>query len=388
MVRGMPNTRFPFSPEFIKPVIIQIAGIAIVLTVLVIISQMNYVVFHSIVEVATIAIAISIFVIVWNARDKIDNGYFIVVGLAILFIGIIDFIHTIAYKGMGVFPGNSSDLPTQLWIAARYLQAFTLLAAPLMAGRRVRTVPVLAIFSAATVVLLWTIYAGIFPACFIEGQGLTPFKIGSEYAISLILIAATALLYWKRAAFDPRVFWLLASSNILSIGAELAFTAYVSVYGFMNMLGHLFRLVATYCMYLAIVAIGIREPYNLLWRNMNESETRYREFFTVSLDAVFITSPEGRWIDFNDATLELFGYESREELSKVSIATLYADPEKRTEFIHLLEQTGYVKEHPMRLKQKDGTIIDSIITSVSVRNTDGSVKALSLIHISEPTRPY
>ena len=165
----MPNTRFPLSPEFAKPVIIQIAGIAIVLAVLVIISQMNYLVFHSIVEIATIAIAISIFVIVWNARDTIDNGYFIVVGLAILFIGVIDLFHTLAFKGMGVFPGNSSDLPTQLWIAARYLQAFTLLAAPLMAGRRVRTAPVLAIFSVATVFLLWTIYAGFFPSCFVEG---------------------------------------------------------------------------------------------------------------------------------------------------------------------------------------------------------------------------
>ncbi len=276
----MPKTRFPLSPEFAKPVIIQIAGIAIVLAVLVIISQMNYLVFHSIVEIATIAIAISIFVIVWNARDKIDNGYFIVVGLAILFIGVIDLAHTLAFKGMGVFPGNSSDLPTQLWIAARYLQAFTLLAAPLMAGRRVRTAPVLAIFSAATVFLLWTIYAGIFPSCFIEGQGLTQFKIASEYVISLILVAATVLLYWKRAAFDSRVFWLLAASNILTIGAELAFTAYVSVYGFMNMVGHLFRLVATYCMYLAIVAIGIREPNALLWRNMNTSERQYRELFT------------------------------------------------------------------------------------------------------------
>ncbi|MFA5376238.1 MAG: MASE3 domain-containing protein [Dehalococcoidia bacterium] len=275
----MPDTRFPLSPELAKPVIIHTAGIAIILAVLVVISQMNYVVFHSVVEIATIAIAISIFVIVWNARDKIDNGYFIIVGLAILFIGVIDFVHTLAYKGMGVFPGNSADLPTQLWIAARYLQAFTLLAAPLMIGRRVRTAPVLAIFSAATVFLLWTIYAGIFPSCFVVGQGLTQFKIASEYVISLILVAATALLYWKRAAFDPRIFWLLAMSNVLTIGAELSFTAYVSVYGSMNMIGHLFRLVATYCMYLAIVVVGIRKPYALLWRKMNESERQYRELF-------------------------------------------------------------------------------------------------------------
>jgi PAS domain S-box-containing protein len=53
---------------------------------------------------------------------------------------------------------------------------------------------------------------------------------------------------------------------------------------------------------------------------LRESEARYREFFSISRDSVFITSPEGRWIDFNDATLEIFGYESRKVLFEVPIS--------------------------------------------------------------------
>jgi len=108
---------------------------------------------------------------------------------------------------------------------------------------------------------------------------------------------------------------------------------------------------------------------------LRESEERYREFFTTSRDCVFITSPEGQWIDFNDALVEMFGFESREELSKVSISSLYANLEERSLFIQLIERERHVKENPILLKQKDGTIIDTIITTETVRNPDGSTKA-------------
>ncbi len=105
-----------------------------------------------------------------------------------------------------------------------------------------------------------------------------------------------------------------------------------------------------------------------------ESETRYREFFTTSRDSVFITSPAGRWIDFNDALMEMFGYETREEMFRVPVREIYADPEERPAFLALIERDGYVKEYPMKLKQRDGTVIDTLITTVPVRNTDGTLK--------------
>jgi len=108
---------------------------------------------------------------------------------------------------------------------------------------------------------------------------------------------------------------------------------------------------------------------------LRESETRYREFFTVSRDSVFITSPEGRWIDFNDAILEMFGYESRKEMFEVPVPSVYAYPEERSAFIRIIERDGYVKEYPTQLKQKDGTVIDTLITAVPVRNPDESLKA-------------
>jgi PAS domain S-box-containing protein len=108
---------------------------------------------------------------------------------------------------------------------------------------------------------------------------------------------------------------------------------------------------------------------------LRESEAKYHEFFITSRDCVFITSPEGKWIDFNDVALEMFGYDSREELFRVPVPQFYEHPEERKAFLNLIDRQGYAKEFPVRLKRRDGTVIDSMITTVPIRNPDGSIKA-------------
>src|SRR5690606_2656102 len=105
-------------------------------------------------------------------------------------------------------------------------------------------------------------------------------------------------------------------------------------------------------------------------KDLRESERRYREFFATSRDCVFITSKEGKWIDFNDAALEVFGYDNRGELFKIHISSLYVDPEERTRFLVQIENDGYVKEYPVRLRRKDGTVIDTLITAGLRRSED------------------
>ena len=62
---------------------------------------------------------------------------------------------------------------------------------------------------------------------------------------------------------------------------------------------------------------------------LREGEERYRAFFSTSRDCVFITSVDGRWIDLNDAAVQFFGYESREDLLKAEIKDLYANSNER-----------------------------------------------------------
>jgi len=107
---------------------------------------------------------------------------------------------------------------------------------------------------------------------------------------------------------------------------------------------------------------------------LRESEERYRQFFRTTLDAVFITTPDGRWIDFNDALVELFGYPGRDEISSTPVTAVYAHPEDRAVFLDHVERKGYVREYPIRLRKRDVTIFDALITIVPQKNPDGSVK--------------
>lgn len=289
-------------------------------------SLYSFLFFHSIAEIFSIVVACGIFFLAWNTRRFADNGYLLFVGIAYLFVAVLDLIHTLAYKGMGVFTGYDANLPTQLWIAARYLESLSLLAAPWFLRRKVPHDHVFVGYLALTSFLLGSIFfLNIFPTSYVEGVGLTPFKIVSEYVISLILVAAIALLYRNRKAFEESVFRWLVAAVVATIGSELAFTTYVSVFGFANVLGHLLKITSFYLVYKAIIQTGLQKPYELLFRDLKLAEERYRHLFDNSLSGFalheIVTDPEGHPVDYvflevNRAFEELTGLKARDIVGK------------------------------------------------------------------------
>jgi signal transduction histidine kinase len=249
----------------------------VVLYAFYILSEYNYLLFHSLVELFTIAVAGSVFLVFWNVRRFLDNDYLLVLAIAFLFVGAIDLLHTLAYKGMGVFSEGGANLATQLWIAARYVQSLSFLAGLYFLRRRANLSLVSLGYLLVLLLLIGAIfYWGVFPDAYIEGSGLTPFKRGSEYVISLLLAASLVVLYRNRSAFESGVRRLLSVALIAGIASELAFTSYVSVYGPANMLGHLFRLVSVYLVYRAFIVEGLQRPYDLIFRDLVQTEQALR----------------------------------------------------------------------------------------------------------------
>jgi len=233
----------------------------------------SYVLFHSVVEIFSIIIAFGVFMIAWNSRRIITNNFILFIGIAYFFVGWIDLIHTFAYKGMHIFKEFDTDLASQLWIAGRFMESISLLIAPLFFRKRLKPHIVFAGYFFLTICILLSIfYFRIFPDCFIEGRGLTWFKIVSEYLISLILAYSVILLYRYRDEFDKDVFSLIVSSILLTIISELCFTFYIDVYGFSNFAGHIFKVASFYFMYRAVIEIGLKKPYRFLLRDFQVSE--------------------------------------------------------------------------------------------------------------------
>jgi hypothetical protein len=240
-------------------------------------SYYNYLLFHSLAEMFSIIVACGIFMIVWNSRAFIDNNYLLFIGISYLFIGGLDLVHVFAYKGMGIFKGYGANLPTQFWIAARYTESVSLLIAPFFLNRKVKFYFLFSVYSLSFAILLTSIFAGVFPDCYVEGSGLTTFKIASEYLICLILAGSIFFLYQQRSNFDKNIFSLLVLSIIATIIAELFFTFYISVYGLSNLVGHYFKIISFILIYKAIIETGLVKPYSLLFRNLKQNEETLQE---------------------------------------------------------------------------------------------------------------
>ncbi|MEJ2363068.1 MAG: MASE3 domain-containing protein [Deltaproteobacteria bacterium] len=278
-------------------------------------SLYSYLLFHSLSEIFSVVVACGIFTIAWNSRKFLDNNYLLFIGIGYLFVGGVDLLHTMAYKGMGVFQGDTANLPTQLWIAARYIESFSLLLAPLFLGRKLRPNSVLIGYFLVVVILLTSIfYWRIFPNCFVEGVGLTSFKKRSEYIICFILVISVVLLIRKQKEFDKVVLRFLVASIFLTIAAELAFTFYISVYGISNLLGHFCKIISFYLIYKAIIETGLTKPYDLLFRDLKQSEEALRgkeailrEIIDLVPHAIYANDRDGVHLLANRKAAELLG---------------------------------------------------------------------------------
>ncbi len=131
-----------------------VVGITLVVMAI-LVADRNFLLFHGLAEFASIAVAWAILMMALPSRRFSTNDYLLFLGIAYAGVGVLDLVHTLSYKGMGVFPGISADEPTQLWIAARYLEACALFAAPTFLRRRLPLGAVTVLIGVVTGGALW-----------------------------------------------------------------------------------------------------------------------------------------------------------------------------------------------------------------------------------------
>ena len=87
-----------------------------------------------------------------------------------------------------------------------------------------------------------------------------------------------------------------------------------------------------------------------------EDEVRYRDLFDRTLDGVYLSTHDGRFVDVNPAFVKMFGYSGKEEMLQIKDIkkTLYFSPEERGS--HILD-TGKEEVDVYRMRRKDGSEI-------------------------------
>ncbi len=104
-------------------------------------------------------------------------------------------------------------------------------------------------------------------------------------------------------------------------------------------------------------------------RAMREAEDRYYTLFNLTQEAVYLTTRGGRICDVNEAAIELLGY-AREELIELQAGKLYSEVPDTRRIKAGLKANGFVRDISVRLRAKDGSSIDGLL-SVSPRRSGG-----------------
>ncbi|HEV2963042.1 MAG TPA: ATP-binding protein [Candidatus Angelobacter sp.] len=105
------------------------------------------------------------------------------------------------------------------------------------------------------------------------------------------------------------------------------------------------------------------------------AEERYRTLFNHMQEGVFVSTPEGRVADCNEAFVRMLGYADKEEVLRLDVGlSLYAHHEDRTEFLRQMTQNGFVRNFEYVLRRKDGSQVNVIESSFATRGDDGKIE--------------
>ncbi len=105
-----------------------------------------------------------------------------------------------------------------------------------------------------------------------------------------------------------------------------------------------------------------------------EAERRYRELFDSIQEGLFFATPDGRFLDVNDAMVRMLGYGSRDELLRADVGPhLYPAPAARERFLGKLAEYGVLRNYEETLRRKDGTLLHTLQNITAVRDAQGNI---------------
>ena len=119
------------------------------------------------------------------------------------------------------------------------------------------------------------------------------------------------------------------------------------------------------------------------------AEEKLRDLFENMQEGAFLSTPGGRFLDFNDAFRRILGFDTREELLCADIPKdLFVNAVDRERLMKLLRDHGSVSGFEFSMRRKDGEIISVMESSVAVRDAAGAVVAVQgfLLDVTERKR--
>ncbi|WP_292745546.1 ATP-binding protein [Nostoc sp. NMS4] len=118
-----------------------------------------------------------------------------------------------------------------------------------------------------------------------------------------------------------------------------------------------------------------RQELESAYQKLKVAEAKYRSIFENAVEGIFQSSPDGRYITANPALARIYGYSLVDEVTAnfTDIEQLYVDPNRRAEFVRLMEKYGSVSEFESQIYRQDGSIVWISEKAYTVRDEQGKL---------------
>jgi len=103
------------------------------------------------------------------------------------------------------------------------------------------------------------------------------------------------------------------------------------------------------------------------------SERKYRQVVENAVEGIYRITADGKFLEGNISFIDMFGYDSLEEISGENAWNLYEQHEDAKQFLDAIRKNGKVKNCEMKGMRKDGRTIITTQSAVLVNTGDGEV---------------
>lgn len=261
----------------------------------------NHALFHFMAELVTVIISCSLFLFVWIMREKIENGYFSVIGIGLLFVSILDLFHILSFEGMAALSSISLDQSIYFWLAARLLQGLTFLIAPVCAGRTAKYRLAVLLYAAVSTLAGLFIYRFDLPAILNPDGNFSSIRLILELAISSLFLLALIHIIARRARFDARVFQVFLGAAVLALASELTIGWNTSQAHLTSILGLDLKILSYLLIFQIVLVSGISEPQEILYSKLQTDWQLLRDLFQNTGEGILILNQENRIVQINPA---------------------------------------------------------------------------------------
>lgn len=283
---------------------------------------------HILLELFAITVASMVVTSAWHTfnNDSGRHSQIFIVGFIV--VVVCDVFHVLSYPGMQDFLSPSGLSSTLFyWLIGRSAEVITVTLVTISIFPRMSRWLSLGfgISLSAAIVVFGTLFLDRFPQTYIEGVGLTQFKIGYELILFALNLMLAVVLQVQAQRQGSRVLSLMSLSSLFMGLGSLAFTSYQAISDIQNLGGHAFKIAAYALLFRAIFISNMTAPFEAL----KASERENREFREVmktlganlhnSVIYQVLRQPDGR-------TRYTQVSESIERINGIKAEDLYRDP--------------------------------------------------------------